>query len=193
MANSFNLDSLNHNEVHDYLAEITKQLDSVLPKGKEEAKSFLDAVEKFDNAWDKTKDDELIALDAAADMAWVDFNAFLIGVVNYPDNNISGAAAEIKDTFDEFEDPTELPYEQEYQILANLIVKFGPFYTLLLRCLCRLRTRLRRTFITAAFLCRGGLYKNRHADKSSQKQGCEYRCQNKHLFFPGMSQKSFKA
>ncbi|MBO4351552.1 MAG: hypothetical protein J6A01_11495 [Proteobacteria bacterium] len=123
MANSFNLDSLGHNEVHDFLAEITKQLDSALPKGKEDAKSFLNAVEKFDNAWDRTKDDELIALDAAADMAWVDFNAFLIGVVNYPDSNVSGAAAEIKDAFDEFEDPTELPYEQEYAILADLIAK----------------------------------------------------------------------
>ena len=123
MAGSFNLDALDHNELHDFISEITKQLDTALPGGKEEAKSFLDAAEKFDSAWDRTKDDELIALDAAADMAWVDFNAFLIGVVNYPDSSISRAAAEVKDTFDEFEDPTELPYEQEYKILADLIAK----------------------------------------------------------------------
>ena len=115
------LDVLEKDELTTMLHNISNQLTESFDTVPENAKAYLDAVEELDKAWAEDKDNELIAADTAADMAWKDFNAFLEGMINYPVTKICSAVGEIKFVFDPFGDPTDLPYEQEYDVLERLI------------------------------------------------------------------------
>ena len=115
------LDVLERDELTDLLHDISKQLTNSFDKVPESAKSYLEAVEELDKAWAEDRDNELIAADTAADMAWKDFDAFLNGMINYPVDKISSAVGEVKFVFDPFGDPTDLPYDQEYDVLERLI------------------------------------------------------------------------
>ena len=116
------LDVLEHDELTGMLHEISDQLKSSFGgEVPESAKSYMAAVDELDKAWAEDRDNELIAADTAADMAWKDFDAFLNGMVNYPVAKISAAIGEVKYVFDQYDDPTELPYEQEYAVLEQLI------------------------------------------------------------------------
>ena len=115
------LDALEHDELYEVLHDINKQLTCLFDSVPEDAKNYMEAVEELDKAWSEDKDNAMIAADTAADMAWKDFDAFLNGIINYPVVKISDAATEVKYVFDQFGDPTDLPYEQEYDVLKNLI------------------------------------------------------------------------
>lgn len=118
---ALNMDSLGYDELYEFMHDISSKLTSSFESVPENAKSYIDAVEELDKAWAEDKDNALIAADAAADMAWKDFDAFLNGIVNYPVAKISAAAAEVKFIFDQFDDPTDLPYVEEYAVLEKLL------------------------------------------------------------------------
>lgn len=126
MIQPLNLGKFNHEEILNFSRRICDALDGVSSDtAKKGARSFKDAVDAFDKKLEESP--ELISLevqanDANVDQAWRGMNAELENHLEHPNEKVRNAAATVYEVWSKYEDPTELPYEEEYNRLKSLIL-----------------------------------------------------------------------
>ena len=115
--NTVDINALMDDDLTSLLNQIVDNISKT--KVSSNADSLLAAVSEYKDAHESVKDNELVEADTAADFAWRHLDAFLCGAIYHP--VLKDAAEKVKFVFDAFDDPTELPYEDEYKILADLL------------------------------------------------------------------------
>ncbi len=117
IVNMVDFGSLMDDDLDSLLNEIVDNIEK--SKASSNAASLVAAVNEYKDAHENVKDNELVEADTAADFAWRHLDAFLCGAIYHP--VLKDAAEKVKYAFDAYDDPTELPYEDEYKILADLL------------------------------------------------------------------------
>ena len=117
IANKIDFGSLMDDDLDSLLNEIVDNIEK--SKASSNATSLVAAVNEYKDAHENVKDNELVEADTAADFAWRHLDAFLCGAIYHP--VLKDAAEKVKYAFDAYDDPTELPYEDEYKVLADLL------------------------------------------------------------------------
>ena len=115
--NSLDFNALMDDDLNSLLNQIVDNIEK--SKASSNAQSLVAAVNEYKDAHESVKDNELVAADTEADFAWRHLNAFLCGAIYHP--ALKDAAESVKLVFDATDDPTELPYEEEYRLLADLL------------------------------------------------------------------------
>ena len=115
--NSVDFNNLMDDDLNNLLGEIVDNIEKT--GATKNAASLVAAVNEYKDAHANVKDNELAMADTAADFAWRHLDAFLCGAIYHP--ALKDAAEKVKYAFDAYDDPTELPYEDEYKILADLL------------------------------------------------------------------------
>ncbi|MBQ9396134.1 MAG: hypothetical protein IJU23_11570 [Proteobacteria bacterium] len=126
MIQPLNLGKFNHEEVLEFSQKICHTLDGVhSDTAKKGGKVFADAVAAFAKKLEESPEIvslEVQANDANVDQAWRGMNAELENHLEHPNSKIRNAAATVYEVWSKHEDPTELPYEEEYNRLKSLIL-----------------------------------------------------------------------
>lgn len=125
MIQAINLSKLNHDEVLAFsrkVCDVMNNCDS--DTAKKASKTLTDAADDFDKVLEESP--ELISLeiqakDTAVDQSWRGMNAELELRLDHPNENVRRASATIYEVWKRYNDPTELPYEEEYKSIKAII------------------------------------------------------------------------
>ena len=126
MIQPLNLGKFNHEEVLEFSRKICHTLEGLHSEtAKKGSKPFADAVDAFAKKLEDSP--ELVSLevqanDADVDAAWRGMNAELENHLEHPNPKVRSAAATVYEVWSKYEDPTELPYEEEYNRIKSQIL-----------------------------------------------------------------------
>lgn len=127
---------LNHDELDTVFGRIINFMETYFEKKADEiGADFIEAAKTFHIAVRRSlisPDGLLEEADAAADKAWyLLYWQFKISL-DHPTENIREAAKVVFETFSKIPNPTQLPYEEEYQEIKNLLDQLEALPTVLL-------------------------------------------------------------
>ena len=129
MIQALNLSKLNHDEVLAFSDKICGLMDKVSSEtAKKSSIALHDAVSNFGKILEQSPDLislEIQAADTSVDQAWRGMNAELENHLDHPNADIRSASATVYEIWKRYDDPTELPYEDEYKTLKTLIAIVG--------------------------------------------------------------------
>ena len=130
-ASAFTLTTLRNEEILGMSLEIAEKLKGVAAVvDSAQGKAFLDAIPVYAAALDMEKVltyKDLVQADAAVDQAVSGLRAHLQALLGYPDDDTREAARQLWNAIDQYGNPTQLNFQEEYAIVARMLETIKAF------------------------------------------------------------------
>ena len=129
--NAFTLTTLRNEEILGMSLEIADKVKGVVAVADSvQGKAFLDAIPAYAAALDMEKVltyKDLVQADTAVDQAVSGLRAHLQALLVYPDDDTREAARQLWNAIDQYGNPTQLNFQEEYAIVARMLETLEAF------------------------------------------------------------------
>lgn len=129
--NAFTLTTLRNEEILGMSLEIADKIKGVpTVANSAQGKAFLDAIPAYAAALDMEKVltyKDLVLADTAVDQAVSGLRAHLQALLAYPDDDTREAARQLWNAIDQYGNPTQLNFQEEYAIVARMLETLEAF------------------------------------------------------------------
>lgn len=129
--NAFTLTVLRNEEILGMSLEIAEKVKGVpAVSDSVQGKAFLEAIPTYASALDQEKVltyKDLVQADSAVDQAVSGLRAHLQALLFYPDDDTREAARQIWNAIDQYGNPTQLNFQEEYAIVARMLETLEAF------------------------------------------------------------------
>lgn len=126
---SFSLSSFTNHSLVGFCNEVESHILAALPADQKElCADFTEKLKSFKDMLamsEQTFNDAIVAADKEADFAWTAINTLLQLNTRHYDDTICEAANAVMEVFDNIDNPTRLPYAEEYAKLESLLTQLS--------------------------------------------------------------------